>query len=103
MKNEYFSTGIKTASELIESCEGYLKEIMLFTDGTNDAKLIIYDTQDTYGVNDMALAGLSVQGSALFRHLTLPPIKFKAGLYAKLEGTGASYILIYSRTWKKEM
>lgn len=101
MKNEkYFSTGIKTASELLESCKGYLKEIMLFTDGTNDAKLIIYDNADTYGTNDMALAGLSVKGSNLFRHLPLPPIKFETGLYARLEGTGASYILLYSRIFK---
>lgn len=94
---ECFSSGLLDESKLVLAVPGELKQILLLTDSA-DAELLCYDVSSLSELNDQnILAVLAVPGTTLFRHLMLPPLSFKDGLYCKLSGTGASYVVILSR------
>ena len=88
------STGIKSASALINNGKTILAGAHVITNGTNAVTLIVYDA-------------LSATGTAVFKQVvtgtdnaipyTLPigGIRCDTGMYASVSGTGAEYILFY--------
>jgi len=95
---EYFTSGLLSESKLVLAVPGELKQILLLTDGVNNAKLVCYDVSSVSEINNSnVLAALVAPGANLFKQLTFPPLLFKAGLYCLLSGTGANYVVILSR------
>jgi len=85
------SSGEKTADAQIVTGNGALSAFEVITDGTNDAKIIIYDNTAASG---KVLAEMTVNGGAHFggREPKFPP-EFYNGIYVDVSGTGASYII----------
>ena len=89
------TSGEQTATGVIYNGECFLVAIEVITDGTNDAKLIVYDALSTDGkvVFEMTVTGSSHYGGRLF----IPSVHMQTGIYGVLSGTGASYIVEYKR------
>jgi hypothetical protein len=90
------SSGLRSADAAISALPAYLKGLIVLTDGTNDATVVIYDNASA--ASGTALAKLIVPGASLSASLHLPQygIIANAGLYADVTGTGAAYIVQYS-------
>jgi len=96
MAVEYAETsGEQTATGVIYNGESFLAAVEVITDGTNDAKLIIYDALTTDGkvVFEMTVTGSSHYGGRLF----IPAVYMQTGIYCVVSGAGASYIVEYTR------
>lgn len=101
---KYISSGIQTSSKTLEACSGEILQIELWTDKKNDAELIIYDSPSDLVSDDTAICGLAVQGSSIYKSLSLPKkTGFQIGLRCELTGEGAKYIVIYKRFWKEKL
>ena len=87
------SSGEQTADAQIATGNGFLTAVQVITDGTNDAKIIIYDNTAASGkvLNEFTINGGSHFGG---REPLFPP-EFHNGLRVDVSGTGASYILEY--------
>ena len=90
------SSGEQTATKQI--CTGHCKitAVEIITDGSNDAKLIVYDGVDSGGkvVFEGTVVALGWFGGRMF----LPPVYMNSGIYCVLSGAGApSYIVEYQK------
>ena len=92
--NTYKSSGEKTTSGVIKASAGYLGGIVVLTDGTNDATVILYDNASAG--SGTKLLEVSVPGANNYGEI-FPPlaITFTNGCYASISGTGASCIVYY--------
>ena len=91
--NTYKSSGEKTSSAAIKSGAGYLGGVIILTDGTNDATVILYDNTSASGTK---LFEMKVAGGNNGKDIMFPlPITFTKGCYASISGTGASCIVYY--------
>ncbi|MBA7496935.1 hypothetical protein ES702_07544 [subsurface metagenome] len=101
---KYISSGILSASKTLEACSGEILQIELWTDGKNNAELIIYDSPSDLVSADTAICGLAVPGASIYKSLSLPKkTGFEIGLRCELSGEGAKYIIIYKRFWKEKV
>ena len=87
------STGLKTASAIISGVPSVVEGIIVFTDGTNDATVTLYDNASAASGTVLAKA---VVAAAELMGGKLPPFTISKGvngIYAELSGVGASYIV----------
>lgn len=91
----YLSSGSKTADALILTGRGVLKDLVLNTDGTNNAAIVIYD-------------GVTAAGTTIFTGTCLGPNitcivslnrKVSTGIYADITTTGS---LAYTIGYRKD-
>jgi len=89
-----FSTGEITADGAAVSSDCYLVSILVITDGSNDAMVILYDNASA--ASGTKLAEIKVNASDNYGGRNWPfPVKANNGIYADLTGTGASCIVEY--------
>ena len=94
---ECVSTYELTADTQITTRRGSLCAITVITDGTNDARVILYDAS---AVGDIAVTNklmeITVKGADNYGGRIFDSgnnVQFTEGLYADVNGTGASYIV----------
>ena len=88
------SSGEQTSSAAIYAGSAYITGVEVITDGTNDAKLILYDNATAASgtvVLEMTVAGANNFGG---REPTFPPHCYN-GIYGAITGTDASFIVEY--------
>ena len=87
-------SGRQTSSALVSSGQNIVSAIAIFTDGTNDATLTVYDNTAASGT--IVWGPHTVKGEDLAGGppITIPFI-VDNGLYCKIEGTGAYYHVFY--------
>jgi hypothetical protein len=88
------SSGEKTSSSAIYAGSAWITGVEVITDGTNDAKLILYD--NATAATGKVILEMTVIGSANFggREPGFPPHCYN-GIYGAITGTGASFIVEY--------
>ena len=87
------SVGRLTTSAIITAYPHSIQGALVFTDGTNDATLTLYDNAS--GATGVVLLRVEVAAAELMGGV-FPPFVINAGangIYAELSGTGASYII----------
>ena len=88
------SSGLKTDDALIASGIKQLCGIMVITNGSNDATIILYDSGT--GANGTVLFKATIASAANFGGATFTNvIRTTKGIYADVTGTGAAYIVYY--------
>jgi hypothetical protein len=94
---ECISTYELTADTQILSKRGALCAITIMTDGSNDARVILYDVA---AVGDIAITNklmeITVKGADHYGGRIWDSgnnVRFTEGLYADINGTGASFIV----------
>jgi len=88
------TSGEQTSDAAIVASGCYLSAIWAITDGTNNAKVIIYDNASAASgtvVGELTIVGASHFGGRDW----LYPIVMRNGIYVDVTGTGASYIIEY--------
>jgi hypothetical protein len=97
MRNAISSSGRKTSSAVISALPGRLHGIVVETDGTNAATVIVYDNASTAAGAE--LGRLIVAGATRNGVLMLPTQGVEAanGVYVAISGTGAGAIVYYSQ------
>ena len=90
----------KTTYELVADKQvkvgpGVVCAVTVVTDGSNDARCILYDAA---AVGDIAVTNkiteITVKGANHYGGRTwVEPVRFTEGLYADVNGTGASYFI----------
>ena len=94
-------SGEITASQTIFSGSGFLTSLMVYTDGTNDATITLYDSAT--GALGKILVILPVTGANDYGGRIWPGSAFRSfsdGIYAVVSGEGASTIVEYIRRGK---
>jgi hypothetical protein len=92
-------SGEITASKSICSGPGFLTSLMVYTDGTNDVEVTLYDNAS--GAIGDILCIIIVAGASDYGGRNWPEgafRKFKDGVYAVVSGTGASAIVEYLKS-----
>lgn len=86
-------SGEQTANAIILNGGGYICGIQVVTDGTNNAKVIIYDNTAGSGtvICELTVVGTDHYGGRLW----VPPARVDNGIYVAVSGTGASYFMDY--------
>lgn len=87
------STGELTADTLIVQKKGALCSVLVITDGTNAATVLIYDNTSAAGkkIAEFTVAGATGYGGRNW----IFPVGYENGLYMDISGTGASAIVEY--------
>lgn len=87
------SSGEQANSAIINANACYLSGVMAITDGTNDAKVILYDGLDANGTvkGEFTVIGNQHFGGRDWAR----PVHCANGIYANISGTGATYIVEY--------
>ena len=87
------SSGEQAADAGIRTGECYISSVVIITDGTNNAKLILYDNIAASGtvMLEMTVVGVDHYGGRNWAF----PVRCGTGIYADITGTGASYIVEY--------
>ena len=93
------NTGIVRESKLIALGPGKIQQLLLWSDGVHDAKLMCYDAAFASTSDDSCIAGLSVPGASLFDEIKIDA-EFSSGLYCELSGDGAYYLVVYEKTFE---
>jgi hypothetical protein len=87
------SSGKKTADAIITSNPSKLTGVLIITDGTNDAKVVLHNGDD--GTGPILFEG-TVKGAGMFGGATWEiPVAADQGIYADVTGTNAAYIVYY--------
>lgn len=86
-------TGELTSSKLLTKNSGYVSRIKVYTDGTNNATVILYDSTSASGkkIDKTVVTGASQYGGGI---ITVPT-EFDNGLYFEISGTNAAAIIDY--------
>lgn len=92
------SSDLKSADAVISAIGGYLHGVLLISDATNVASVVIYDNSAA-AASGIVLAKLSIPATTTAPQLILfnNPISANKGIYADVSGTGANYIVYYSQ------
>lgn len=87
------STGEKTSSALIRTGACALCSVLVITDGTNAATVIVYDNTAASGkvVAEFVVAGATGYGGRNW----IFPVAMDNGIYLAISGTGASAVVEY--------
>lgn len=92
--NSTQSSGLKTTSGVIRSVPCLLTGVLVITDGTNAATVILYDHAS--GASGTVLCKFTVPGAAYFGGATFEiPVRAQKGVYMAISGTGANAV-VYS-------
>ena len=87
-----------TADRQILTKGGYLCSALIMTDGTNAARLILYDSATTTTDVTKKLMEITVAGADHYGgRIWADPVRFTEGIYADINGTDASYIIEWSK------
>ena len=92
---ESIGSGEKTVDAIIKSGLCWITAIEVITDGTNDARVILYDNASAASgevIWESTIAGGDNFGGKNW----IFPRKCNHGIYADINGSGASYIVEYS-------
>jgi hypothetical protein len=92
------SSGQKTANALIQTGFTLVSVIVVFTDGTHDATITVYDNVEASGKIVWGPHTIAAADNAGGRPIGSAPIKCENGVYAVISGTGATYIIEYIQT-----
>lgn len=87
------SSGVLNANTLVFSGRQRINALTVFTDGTNDATVSLYD--NTAASGKIAVKGLCVGASKINHIIFENPVFMQDGLYAAVSGTGATFIVYY--------
>ena len=89
----YKSSGEITSSSAAASVPAKLGGLLILTDGTNDATVILYDAASATGTKlwEAKVPASDEYGGCMFPE----PIEAMIGIWAELSGTGASCIVYY--------
>lgn len=93
MKQTCVSSGLLNADAAIKAAPGIIEGIMVYTDGTNNATLTVYDNASA-ATGDVAMK-MVVKGADLIGGLVDLSVETTNGIYADISGTGATYIVYY--------
>jgi hypothetical protein len=87
-------SGEKTADTAIHNGKCYITNIEIITDGTNDAKVILYDNGT--GASGTVIREITVAGGDNYGGWNwIFPRQCNSGIYGDVTGTGASFIVEY--------
>jgi len=91
------SSGLKSADAAILDAPGRLLGVQVIGDGTNAATVLIYDNASA--ASGTVLAKLIVDAGLTYVDMNVPVegIVCNNGIYADVSGTGAEYIVLFSR------
>ena len=94
--DDSMGSGERTDDSLIYSNRCYITGVLIITDGTNDARVIIYDNTSATGTVrwEQTVAGADNYGGRDWAF----PKRFENGIYVDVNGTGASYIIEYIKS-----
>ena len=87
------SSGVLNANTLVFSGRQRVNALTVFTDGTNDATVSLYD--NTAASGKIAVKGLCPGLSKVQHFIFENPVFMQDGLYAAVSGTGATFIVYY--------
>ena len=88
------SSGEKTSDTAIMAGPGYITAVYVITDGSNNAKVILYDNASAASGTVMLEMTVVASDNYGGRSWVFPAEFFK-GIYVDVSGTGASYIIEY--------
>jgi len=88
------SSGILNADTAIKASTGILIDVLVYTDGTNNATVTIYD--DPNSADGTVLAKVVVKGSDLMGGEVGILANAGAGIYMDISGTGATALIRYA-------
>lgn len=90
---EGVSSGEKTSSVQIDTGPGIFCGVVINTDGSNDATIILYDslTAANTKLHEQVVLAADITGG----YVPFPPMAYITGLYLSVSGTGASAIVNY--------
>jgi len=87
-----------TASKQILTKGGSLCSILIMTNGTDDAMVILYDNATTTTDITKKLVEITVAGADNYGgRIWADPVRFTEGIWAYVSGTGASFILEWNK------
>jgi hypothetical protein len=90
------SSGALTANTQVVTGKGLLNGVLVNTDGTNAATVVVYDGTDTNGI---MLVKAVVAGSENIKDILFnKAVRADVGLYVTVNGTGASAIVYHGTT-----
>lgn len=91
------SSDLKSTDAAISAIGAYLHGVMLISDGTNTASLIIYD--NATAASGLVLAKIAIPATTAGpTYVTFNnPVSANKGIFADVTGTGAAYIVYYSQ------
>lgn len=92
--NRTKSTGLLSSSGVIKATPGVLVDMLVYTDGTNNATLTIYNDPDS--ANGTELGKIIVKGTELMGGEVSIVCDATLGMYAEISGTGATYLVRYA-------
>ena len=92
-KGAAICSGKKTASETIHSVRCAMTSIILCTDGTNDASIVIQDGSGGTVLREFTISGSENFGGNAINY----PVYASSGIDVTLTGTGAFYFIDYIR------
>lgn len=91
--NSSLCSGALSASATVSGHKDYLNGVLVTTDGTNAATVIVYDNTAASGT---ILAKAVVAGATNQQHITFTRgVQASIGLYVSIAGTGAGAIVYY--------
>ncbi len=96
MKYNVVSSGYKTADAVISGTGALLHGVILLTDASNAANVIIYDNATTSSGDKVAILKIPASTTAPQSIIFNSPIECNKGIYADVTGTNATYIVLYS-------
>lgn len=88
------TSGLLAIDAVVLAVRSYFYGIEIITDGTNSAKVIVYDKATAAPgtiIFQGTVTGTSNFGGALF----IQPVEMMNGIYVDMTGTGMSYIVYY--------
>jgi len=88
------SNGIKNTSGIIKASLGILVDLLVYTDGNNNATVIIYDNPSAASGNE--LAKVVVKGDELMGGEVNILCNAELGMYMSISGTGATALVRYA-------
>lgn len=89
------SSGLKTADAAIVTTSVLVTGVLIITNGTDNAAIIVYDNASA--ATGTVLFKGTVAGAANFGGATWEtPVRAKNGIYVDITGTDAAYIIYYN-------
>jgi len=86
-------SGEQTSDQKIYGANCLLTGVLIITDGTNSAKVVVKDSTTATGT---VVAEFTVAGSSYFGGGTWEvPVEMHSGIYCDVTGTGASYVVYF--------
>lgn len=95
------SSGELSASAVVIGKDGYYKGCRVFTDGSNNATLTIYDNASAASglvLDKIVVKGADLMGGVKEGEGQNKGIVAKNGIYAEIAGTGATFIVHFGNS-----